>query len=54
MPIKCDSTRLMQQMDITPTLLSMIGYDKPYFSFGKNVFEQDSTKFVNYVFNDLN
>jgi phosphoglycerol transferase MdoB-like AlkP superfamily enzyme len=54
LPIKCDSTRLMQQMDITPTLLSMIGYDKPYFSFGKNVFEQDSTKFVNYVFNDLN
>ena len=54
LPIKCDSTRLMQQMDISPTLLSMIGYDKPYFSFGKNVFEQDSTKFVNYVFNDLN
>ena len=44
----------MQQMDITPTLLSMIGYEKPYFSFGKNVFEQDSSKFVNYVFNDLN
>ena len=53
LPAKCDSTRLMQQMDITPTLLSMIGYDKPYFSFGKNVFEQDSAKFVNYVFNDL-
>ena len=54
LPAKCDSTRLMQQMDITPTLLSMIGYDKPYFSYGKNVFEQDSTKYVNYVFNDLN
>ena len=54
LPVKCDSTRLIQQMDITPTLLSMIGYDKPYFSFGKNVFEQDSAKFVNYVFNDLN
>lgn len=53
LPAKCDSTRLMQQMDITPTLLSMIGYDKPYFSFGKNVFEQDSAKFVNYAFNDL-
>ena len=32
----------------------MIGYNKPYFSFGKNVFEQDSAKFVNYAFNDLN
>ena len=53
LPVKCDSTRLMQQMDITPTLLSMLGYGKPFFSFGKNVFEQDSTKFVNYVFNDL-
>lgn len=54
LPVKCDSVRLMQQMDITPTLLSLIGYNKPYFSYGKNVLERDTTKFVNYVFNDLN
>jgi len=50
----CDSTRIMQQMDITPTLLHLLKYQKPYFSFGKNVLEPDSAKYVNYAFNDLN
>ena len=53
LPVKCDSTRLMQQTDITPSLLSLLNYQKPYFSFGKDVFNTDST-FVNYVFNDRN
>lgn len=53
LPVKCDSTRLVQQSDITPTLLNLLNYPKPYFSFGKDVFNQDST-FVNYVFNDWN
>ena len=53
LPIKCDSTRLMQQIDITPSLLSILNYQKPIFSFGKNIFEKDSS-FVNYVFNDRN
>lgn len=53
LPVKCDSTRLMQQIDITPSLLSLLNYKKPFFSFGKNVFD-DSPSFVNYVFNDRN
>lgn len=53
LPVKCDSTRLMQQTDITPTLLGLINYQKPFFSFGKDVFDQ-SPSFVNFVFNDRN
>ena len=53
LPVKCDSTRLIQQTDITPTLLSMLNYQKPYFALGKDVMSTDST-FVNYVFNDRN
>lgn len=53
LPAMCDSTRLMQQIDITPTLLGILNYQKPYFSFGKNVFD-DSPNYVNYVFNDRN
>lgn len=53
LPVMCDSTRLMQQIDITPTLLGILNYQKPYFSFGKNVFD-DSPNYVNYVFNDRN
>ena len=53
LPAKCDSTRLMQQTDITPSLLALLNYPKPFFSFGKNVFD-DSDSFVNFVFNDRN
>lgn len=53
LPVMCDSTRLMQQIDITPTLLGILNYQKPYFSFGKDVFD-DSPNYVNYVFNDRN
>ncbi|MCQ2251479.1 MAG: sulfatase-like hydrolase/transferase [Bacteroidales bacterium] len=50
----CDTTRIMQQTDITPTLLHLLKYQKPYFSFGKNILEQDSAQYINYAFNDLN
>lgn len=50
---RCDSTRIMQQTDITPTLLGMLNYQKPCFSFGKNVCDT-SDSFVNFAFNDLN
>lgn len=53
LPAKCDSTRLMQQTDITPSVLGLLNYQKPYFSFGKDVFDQ-SDNYVNYVFNDRN
>lgn len=53
LPVKCDTTRLIQQTDITPTILGLINYQQPYFSFGKDVFD-DSESYVNYVFNDRN
>ncbi len=51
---KMDSSRIMQQIDITPSLLSLINYNKPFFTFGKDIFKSDSAGYVNYVFNDLN
>ena len=48
---QCDSTRLMQQTDIMPSILGLLNYQKPYFSFGKDVFG-NGTEFVNFVFND--
>ncbi|MBR6249355.1 MAG: LTA synthase family protein [Muribaculaceae bacterium] len=53
LPAKCDSTRLMQQIDITPSLMALLNYQKPIFSFGKNIFDE-SPSYVNYVFNDRN
>ncbi len=32
-----------QQIDIFPTLMHMIGYDKPFFSFGRSVFQENET-----------
>lgn len=29
---------IMQQIDVTPTLLGLLGYDKPFFAFGNDVF----------------
>ena len=36
-----------------PTVLGILNYPKPYFSFGKDVLDQ-SPDFVNFVFNDRN
>ena len=30
----------MQQIDIMPTVLELLGYENPYFSFGVNVFDE--------------
>ena len=53
LPVKCDSTRLMQQTDIMPTILGVLNYQKPYFAFGKDVLDE-SDNYVNFVFNDRN
>lgn len=46
--------RVAQQIDITPTLLSIFGYDKPYLAFGKNLLSQDSANFINWAVNYCN
>jgi phosphoglycerol transferase MdoB-like AlkP superfamily enzyme len=40
----------VQQIDIMPSILSLLGYDKPYFAFGQDIFNTNKTdKFaVNY------
>jgi phosphoglycerol transferase MdoB-like AlkP superfamily enzyme len=37
---------LTQQIDIMPTLLGLLGYDKPYFAFGRNINDADTKPFV--------
>ncbi|MDE6556788.1 MAG: LTA synthase family protein [Duncaniella sp.] len=34
-------TPMMQQIDVMPTLLSLLGYDKPYFAFGRDILSGD-------------
>jgi phosphoglycerol transferase MdoB-like AlkP superfamily enzyme len=40
--IKGEDNNIVQQIDIMPTLLEKIQYNKPYFSFGKSIFSEDS------------
>ena len=41
--------RIVQQTDILPSVLSYLGYDKPYLAFGKNVFDPQVDNYaVNY------
>jgi phosphoglycerol transferase MdoB-like AlkP superfamily enzyme len=44
--LKGTDTTLMQQIDILPTLLSLLGYEKPYFSFGRNAFDRSQEHFA--------
>lgn len=41
---------IAQQLDIKPTILGYLGYDKPYFSFGRNLLdtEKEDTRALNY------
>ncbi|MCF0059354.1 LTA synthase family protein [Dyadobacter sp. CY356] len=44
-----DTTTLVQQIDIMPSILGYLHYDKPYFAFGKNIFKNPPLNFaVNY------
>ena len=47
-----DSTGLVQQIDIMPTTLSYLNYNKPYLAFGNNAFES-SKNGTGFVFNYL-
>jgi len=43
-----------QQIDIMPTLLNYLGYSKPYFAFGQDLFDNNPNKFViNYARNSF-
>lgn len=40
--------RIMQQADILPSVMSRIGYTKPFVSFGNNIFDHESPAFALY------
>ena len=42
---------LAQQIDIYPTILNMIGYDKPFRSWGRSLVEESSTPTTPFVMN---
>ncbi|MDD2797488.1 MAG: sulfatase-like hydrolase/transferase [Bacteroidales bacterium] len=41
-----DSTTVMQQIDIMPTVLGYLKYDKPYFAYGRNHFNASEQPFI--------
>jgi phosphoglycerol transferase MdoB-like AlkP superfamily enzyme len=48
-----DST-FAQQIDIMPTVLNYLGYNKPYFAFGQDLFKKNTSRFgVNYIGNSF-
>ncbi len=52
------NAQVTQQLDIMPTLLGLIGYRKPYFAFGRDVFNEPerfpmATTFINEVYQCL-
>ncbi|MBU1013362.1 MAG: LTA synthase family protein [Bacteroidetes bacterium] len=47
--LKGNSEKLIQQIDIMPTLLGMINYNKSYFSFGNDALNAENHFLVNYV-----
>ncbi|MDR2936542.1 MAG: sulfatase-like hydrolase/transferase [Rikenellaceae bacterium] len=55
--LRGDDTRPAQHIDLMPTLLGLLGYDKPYFAFGKDLFESPAPGYsINYaggVFNTI-
>lgn len=44
--LKGQSDKLVQQIDIMPTVLNYLHYDKPYFSFGFDAFSPEKNNFV--------
>lgn len=47
-----EPTKTVQQIDIMPTVLGLIGYDKPYFAFGFDAFANDTIRdrfAINYI-----
>lgn len=41
-----EKDRVVQQLDIMPTVLGYLGYDQPYFSFGKNMLDPQQRNFA--------
>ncbi len=55
---KCDETTTLQQIDILPSVMDFLHYDKSFFTFGKSIFtfgksifneKKDNTLSINYI-----
>ena len=46
-----ETHKIIQQIDIMPTLLGLLNYDKPYFAFGFDVFSTENNFAINYFNN---
>ncbi len=45
-----DTTHVMQQIDVMPTLLNYLNYDEDYIAFGNDLFNDETEKFaINYI-----
>lgn len=44
--LKGTSNDLVEQIDIMPSILGYLNYDKPYVAFGRNIFESNNEPFV--------
>ncbi|NOU16554.1 MAG: LTA synthase family protein [Bacteroidales bacterium] len=44
--LKGSSNDLVEQIDIMPSILGYLNYDKPYVAFGRNIFESNNEPFV--------
>jgi phosphoglycerol transferase MdoB-like AlkP superfamily enzyme len=54
LPPGCDTSRVAQQIDIMPTILNYMGYDQPYFAFGKDLFNPATDNFaISYIGNSF-
>ena len=56
--LRGSSDRMAKQLDFMPTLLGMLGYEKPFFSFGRDLFDETSPSrgviYSNGTFNMVN
>lgn len=44
--LKGTTDHLMQQIDILPSIMDRIGYDQPFFAYGKSIFRNEGKRFV--------
>jgi phosphoglycerol transferase MdoB-like AlkP superfamily enzyme len=44
--LRGENTSVVQQIDIMPTLLDLVGCDRPYFSFGHSAFDEAAPRFA--------
>jgi phosphoglycerol transferase MdoB-like AlkP superfamily enzyme len=47
--IKNDSISIAQQIDIMPSILSILGYDKKYIAFGNSIFNKEDNYAIQYI-----